>query len=679
MHRLPQIQATLYALARRERWVLALLACLGAVALWLLAWACVSGMAALGTGLVWGLGSVAVAALVGVAGLWKVKGRWRATGDLRRQAVLVEARDPSLRARLLALSERLDGPRPQESESIQAWMAERVSERIQDVDAGSIHPLLQLRLPLFLVTAGVLALGALDAWTFPGPLGLWDWFRAPAAQAEPTGVEEAMEPLETLVGELVLRYDYPEYTGISSMVVPNSNGLAHGPPGTRVTVTARTGEVFEEASLQVLEDLPTRMTLSEDGRGIEGSFVLSLPGVYRFLLATGGEESRSPDYPIEIEPDLAPTVELETTDDRMEVQWDQPLGIGWSARDDFGVDRVEVIVDGSNGFDLRDPLETPNTLRDVLQKTPNDLGLNPGDEARITLQAWDNDQVGGSKAGLSREIRVVVLGPQGMARRKLRLWKELRDALVDLLADFVTDPDPPATRQNTLVAWGAHAASRFDPVDVLVDKYWEHFQQGTVEGLIVEEIRRSGGGMLRFVQSVADPHLEDTVRHEDLETLTDLRDELVDHSETAILMLDKLVRYRAMGDMNRLAQELAEAGTRLEERAEAGAPSREILGQLETLARLSDRLGDAARDYDGRLTDFVERTLQEAGRLDLRIRERVTAEDVEGTNHRISQLAEVLNQLAAGIEHQQRQAEAEDEQMAEMLEELRERLQELEV
>jgi hypothetical protein len=484
--------------------------------------------------------------------------------------------------------------------------------------------------------------------------------------------------LRAVVGDIHLRYSYPEYTGLAPLEVPNSNGLAHGPPGTRVEVHARTDRPFDGARLAVLADPPVEIQLS-GGRDLSGAFKLTREGTWRFLLRKGEVEIPSFDFPIEIEPDNPPTVDLKSSLDRLEVAWDQRIPVQWSARDDFGIARVGVTVQGREVL-LREPLDALRNLQGDLNRTPEELGLAPGDEVELTLQAWDNDEVGGTKAGASRAIKVVVLGPKASRRRTVRLWRELRDALVDLLAGYATEPVPPARTQRALVVWGGKAAERFEPMDSLVDKYWDAFDVGTVEGVIVEELQRLGGSLLRFVSAVADPRTQEAVRPEDLDTVVQLRDELVKRGEEGVHVLDAMLRMQALARVRELSGLLASAAASLEARtAVAVIPQAEIRSWLDTIGRHSVQLQAAAEVFDAHgLTELVVRALDEAGRIRERMMESIAAGDDARTRVLAGYLGDVLEQLLAGVEHMRREAEDDGEQMEDMLKKFREKLLELE-
>ena len=60
-----------------------------------------------------------------------------------------------------------------------------------------------------------------------------------------------------------------------------------------------------------------------------------------------GESRPTRAFTITPEPDLPPEVWIDLAGDRLEVAPDQPLDLGWRARDDFGLLRVQVEIDGA--------------------------------------------------------------------------------------------------------------------------------------------------------------------------------------------------------------------------------------------------------------------------------------------------------------------------------------------
>jgi hypothetical protein len=678
------IDQALGGLVARER-VLGLFAWVIEVcALVLVLWALAIFQAATALTVGWGL-----APLIGGLGLGAlgtallVRRRWSRAGSPLRQAGLVEGLRPELRGRLLTVAERPDGPRGQESADILALTRARAKKVLEEVPGSEVHPRAWLRPWLAVWTWALLAFVVAGVWGPVGPLQALAWLAAGSQPAKAAQVETPILVVDesALVGDLVLTYVYPEYTGLSPVEVPNSNGTAHGPPGTQVTIRARTADAFTGAALQVDDTEPTLATL-KGGRDLQAGFLIEQAGVYRFLLRSDTAEQSSPDYAIEIDADQPPVVEVQAAREKLEVGWDEPIPLSWEARDDFGVTEAKLRI--RSGKDSRDvplskPLDPTKELKGQLKKTPQALGLKPGDEVTLEVVGLDNDAVSGSKEGASRLIRIVVLGPKGKKRRSMALWRELRDAMVDALAPFAVEASPPAIIQRDLAEWAGEASGRLDGIDELVDKYWDGFQYTSLEAIIVQETRRIAGGLFRFVHEVTDPRSMEPVAQADLDSLEAQRQELIERLERNILTLDLLVRRRAVGDLNELAVMMVARGDALEQRAYAQGEVYELTARLSSLDRLEVRLRKAAVDADyGSLTDLVTAGVNDLDRLEIRIRNDLADEGVAGALPQLAMLADNLRRMARSIDHMQREMEAADGEMEDKIKELMEELARLE-
>ena len=134
-----------------------------------------------------------------------------------------------------------------------------------------------------------------------------------------------------------------------------------------------------------------------------------------------------PQFPIIPEPDLPPGQHRRRRSCHRGAV-DQRLGLRWTARDDYGLARVVLELDGQETSPtLRKPRERRAELSDVIYERPVDLGMVAGRTYDLTVAAWDNDTWSGSKAGRSQVVRVVVLGEDGVARMTNERRRELLD------------------------------------------------------------------------------------------------------------------------------------------------------------------------------------------------------------------------------------------------------------
>ena len=268
--------------------------------------------------------------------------RWRAAGSRRVQARRVEALRPAIRGRLLtALDRSSEPPVPGAgvSAALLARAADKAAESLIGLPTALVHPArpvwktgagLGAGVFLLLLAGALLPIGPLDAVRVAAGES------AAAARLE-SGTTEVADQ-EAVVGDITLRYVFPDYTGIEPVEVPNSDGSIHAPPGTAVEISARTAGRFDSAALEVSGAEPVDAILI-DGRDVRTGLDVAGEGTWRLVLFRGNEVLYSPSYVINAEEDSAPVVALERAPSGG-IPLDRGLGIGWSAQDDFGLNRV---------------------------------------------------------------------------------------------------------------------------------------------------------------------------------------------------------------------------------------------------------------------------------------------------------------------------------------------------
>lgn len=634
--------------------------------------------------------------------------RWRHARDPGRQARLVEDLAPDLRGRLVTAAERLDGPRPGESEVLLARARNRAAHAVRSVPREQVHP---ARLHRRLLAADLVAALLAVLLGTVGPLGPVDAVARLLRTGAGTQVEAPASPGDVqvataLVGDIVLRYLYPAYTRLDPVVVANSTGEVHGPPGTRVEIQARTGEAWDAARLQtdLGEEKALLVAVLAAGRDVTTGFQVSKNGTWTLLLERSGEEGRSPAYPIVVEPDLPPEVLVEAPTGALEVAWDQPLPLRFTARDDYGIVRVDAVAARGNQPTTRNvttPLDPSARLEGALRLSPRDLGLRPGDDAVLKLLAWDNDDVSGSKAGESRALHLRVMGPQGQSLRRARLVRELRDVLLVLLADHL-EQDPPWASQplvddspnpdgsvepvsiplnrparGEVARLGEALAARVEPLEELVRRTWDGFDAETFEGTVVSAVRKDQTTLAAFLRSVGEPGSEEAITEDDTRTLVTLRNQAVRSLEQGILTLDDVVRMMAMAELTDLAKQVAKEATDLADRKDASAP--ELLARLDRLERSLERLRRAAEDLSaGEVAEFVNSRVADSENLLDEIRKAIAEGRMDEARELMDRLARQLQELSQHLQDMSASKGQASEDLARQLEALQQGLAALE-
>lgn len=684
MHQtLRELHGLLARLGARERRLLAGRAVLQALSVALVCLVVAAALLSTGAtralvvGLVGGLGGL----LTWVAFGWPLLRRWRPAGDPRRQARLLEQHETALRSRLITAIELGASAAPTGSSPLLARAAERAAKLAAAVPAARVHPARPVRLAG--ASSGLAMVLALVAglWLPVGPLdavaALWSGSTA-AARLDEAELPPADD--RALVGDIVLRYVYPDYTGLGPVEIPNSDGTIHAPPGTVVTISARTAEPFEAAAIQVGEAPPEDVTL-RGGRDLSATLTVEAEGVWRFLLFRGPEAHFSADYRIVLEADAPPVVTLQGPGE-LEVAADTTIALGWQASDDYGLERVVVEVEHlgeTREYALRDPLETPLSLVGELGRTPRELGLRPGDEATLRFAAWDNDHLAGSKRGVSTAVKLTVLGPRGEGRRMARYYESLLDALLPVLADFLEEPSPPATDPAAVWAWSGAARPRFDPVREIVESQWRDEVPSGLDGTVINRVLETAARLFRFTATAFDPDGGVRPSARDLETLAQLHGEEIVALEQAIFVLDMVLRQVSLTEVAMQARDVAVEAQEITELLEADASSAALLSRLDQLERMLSRLASAAAKLsEGQLREFTNARTEEALDLIEAARKAIAEGRLDDAKAMLEQLSSMLSQLSEGLDEQLASSQEQSDELGERLDQLKKDLSALE-
>ena len=672
-----QIRAFLERLQRRERLLLVVRGLLLALSVLsgvvLLVSVALSLNASRQVGLA--LAAVGLVATLGTLGAGLLG--WKAAGYAVRQARLVEALVPDLRSRLLTAIDWTQRSQERFSQVLLQRSARKARELALQVQPAQVHsPRAAQRAGGGLAAVLVVLLAA--GWLLPvGPAdALAVLMRGRAAVladrlANDQGIQDADS---VLIGNIVLFYTFPDYTGLDPMEVPNSDGTIHAPPGTRVRITARTAEAFDAVALQVGSKDAVEARLA-GGRDIEAVLEVEGEGVYRFLLVRGQDVSRSPDYRIVVDEDAAPVVAVQS-DAQFTAPVNQPLRLAWNARDDFGLKRVvlEIEQDGQvREIELRRPLDGDPELSGAVFMTPEELGLSPGSQAKLRVVAYDNDWMAGGKRGESIEMTVDVLGPQAQGRRLNTYIRELRDAMVLVLADYLVEDVPPSTSAPGMLRWAEGARKRYDPIREIMQRQWGDSTPSSIDGQRVSEVMESGARLIRFTVTTYSPGENGRANDQDVATFASLHAEHIEVLEQTIYLLDTMVRRVGLAEVAERAAEVAQEAQELREFAETNPDAAALMARLDQLERLMASLARAAEKLDeGSLKEFVNARLDESRNLMDAIRKAIAEGDLELAQRLLQQLADSLQQMSEGVGNQMSQGQQADDEMAQKMEQLME-------
>jgi len=671
-----EISSFLAGLARRQRRLLGLQIGLSGLSVLIVGLVVAGALLSHGWHAGWVAAGVGFAAVgVWVMLVWRPLLLWGRAGDERFQAKHVEAGAPDLRGRLLTAVDRhsdRDIPDSRMSRALLGRAIERVAESVRGFEKSTIHSN-QAVVRSAGIAAIALSVGLLgELWLPVGPLGaLRVWMGGSVAEERLQTAELGAAVESALIGDIVLRYVYPAYTGVESVVVPNSDGTVHAPPGTTVHISARSEDTFDGAALQVDDGSPMDAQI-RGGRDLVASFVVHQEGVWRFWLFNGDTVVQTRDFRIVNEADAPPVVTLDQSRERV-VSVDRSVGIGWQAQDDFGLIRVSLEVtteEGSHRIELRSPLDTPHALRGMIRATPRELGLRPGQSATRRVIATDNNQLGEAGEGASEAVEIAVVGPRGSGRRLARYHKALRDALLLAMADFLEEAVPPANTSLGMTRWASVARKRLESATEIYENQWGDDTPEGIDGTLVSKIFSVSARLIRFVLTTYDANSSRRITEQDLATLAQLHAQTIESLEQAVYVLDAMLRKTALASVAKQSEAIAELARDIATMSES-MQAAELLSRLDRLGRLLGQLQHAAQQLsEGNLKEFVNSQVEQTMGVMDEIRKAIAEGRLEDAKQMLDQLARHLTQFSEGMGDQMAQRQQGEDQMSEAMDEV---------
>ena len=397
---------------------------------------------------------------------------------------------------------------------------------------------------------------------------------------KPSRFEAATPSRDPLVADLRITYQYPAYTGLGPHVVEGSTGDVVALRGTRVLLEMRPLRSARQALLLLGEsgeggEIPAALTPGK----LSARLMVNEDNSYRVWLSPlfGRPVRETRAHRIVVQADRPPEVDIMAAADRLELATPRPVEVGYSAHDDFGLGRVELVYRIDNGPEQRTPLKDPQGARAVRGTTlfePTTAMLTPGARVVYHIEAFDRDDVSGSKMGASRSLTLVIQNPREAHDEHLAAEHVVLDKLVGTLADRIefgesAAESPPLER---LWRWrDLHEAEESHLV---------------LLGRLVDEQRRKTSTARTLVASLASiaDRLGRQMR-EEADLLKGLRNQAdrgaltpgrmarlqpagahhVTELESTVLLLDDLIGRQRLDDLAELGKELTDAHKRLQD------------------------------------------------------------------------------------------------------------------
>ena len=610
----------------------------------------------------------------------------------------LEACDPTLRTDLrtaLDYRRRPAGDDP-DTEGLRALLIHRVDATLRAKAQAIVHWVPRRDLRPYTVAGAATAAALLLAHALaPEPVG--GAMRAFAFGSPPDAAVQSEAPIVTAV-DLTVRP--PAYTGRLAERLRFTTGDVRALAGSEVVVRASTARPVERAAVVVETGEGTERyaaTLA-DPYILEAAFPISDNGTYRFEveLAGGARRADPMERRIRVVPDQAPDVQLTHPERELEVSPDQVVDLVFVASDDFALMDVQLMwaFVGDEDTPRTMPLASGLAVRTHEEHVPFDLRpllLIPRDELLVWVEATDNNAVAGPQTGSSQTVRLRVASPEDQSEALLAAKEEVFESLLAQLnrslsaavltprrtdnATIALDPvDAPDGERNARVVSLRVAHAAWADVlagwEALLDAMQRDPATPAADLAALEASYDQTYAAVRdqaaIVDGLAGGLPPDGLSRSRFDVLARVHAPTVERNERAILILEDLIALQKADDVQRALDELQAIRERLTELLQEYRDTNDpaLREQIEReLRRLEQRMRELmeriASQVDRLPTEHLnveaidpsevgENLEQMGGALD-RVRELLSAGDVEGAIAAMMDLDATLDALQQGL------------------------------
>ena len=476
-----------------------------------------------------------------------------------------------------------------------------------------------------------------------------------------TFVAEAVDTPE--IANIQLMLYPPAYSGLASISSPEGN--IEGLKGSSLRLDALTTKDVIKA--EIVMDDGKKIPLKIDGRKLQANLVLFQSQSYRIMVEDSLGFKNSPiGYELRVKPDGFPTVDLLRPAEDLEINGDEILNLEYSARDDFGIGEINLIVKiGEREEKIRLARDDSKRLilRDQYKMDLGRLGLrDQEDDAVFFLQVFDNDTISGPKLGTSKSIRLKLKNLKGEHQLIAEMVKDLNARMMNLLADHLEKPNP----GDKPTAQSKEIDRRFEQDLADAAKRTEEIMRRTEKDRMTDFATYSDLNALKrnleFTQ-------EELLRRQEQATSADdqlkARDDISAELERMSLLSEDIGKRMKAQELASTAQDLARNQERLMDsldKLQSGDKNLDaIMKQIADMAKSLMELQQAMSQLAQQMPDDFMNAEQMQGlgmdemfkALD-EIRKKLQAGDIEGARQLARELFNQMAQMVAAMQNMQR-------------------------
>ncbi len=415
----------------------------------------------------------------------------------------------------------------------------------------------------------------------------------------------------------------PAYAGLPARALPPGEGDVRALAGSTVRV-----EVGVEGAEAVELEAPggLRAPCEREGDVFAGDFVVAEAGTYRVKAASRWGEAFTPRFAVAVEPDGAPeVVVVEPARDLVIADTSRSPRLRFTCADDFGLGDVRVVYyNEATGRRLTGEVGSGGGRRELegdVDLIPPGMDLFPGDVIAYYVEAFDNDDVRGPKAGrsatyrfrfptaaemfeeVSAEMTEGVSDLAGLREQARRLREQLRDAAARGREEALSRPElrELVAEQERLRRELGEAAEK---LEALLERAGENVISPELAAKIVEASRLLNE-VLDEESKEALRKLSEALREVDPERVRELMEEvkldqaeLERNLERVINILKEARREELLRNLAACAEELAERQRDVLERLEAADAPRDQRELARDVKEFGADVREAARTFD---------------------------------------------------------------------------------
>lgn len=503
-------------------------------------------------------------------------------------------------------------------------LVKRTSNNIKEIDADSLINAGSVTSSrnIFFAILGVFLISALVLPDFVAR-GFSNWFVAPAQARQSDSFHNPVKSIlpfgsseEYTITNLTLTFNYPAYTGLKILSIPNSDGKVQVMPGTEIQIKAETNLPVSGAEL-VLNGRDRFTMAADKEKEFAGQFIAREQGYYQFQIKSpAGNKILLPEkYPIALGKDQPPRVVLFLANPKPLYYITDKVQIFYESSDDFGVRKIDLVINRNGNVSRRTIKTVKGDEKEVKGEYTWEMssaGFDPGDSVQYYLEAEDNDNIFGPNTGQSETFGFEIFDEQKKRRDLLALQDELLEKMIDLAAEsLVVDIDalrggPPAmallkkvlsSSTDQLIEIISLAQSIRDQTDNI-----ESFPRPYITLLdsIIFGFREIRSNQIDVMEKINALVIKTSTLGTHFPPVEEMNGKLVARLETSILFLAKIISRERMNQVRNMEKNIVEITETLREEFEkaknneASMDSSQFKAALEkikeTLQKIMDQL-----------------------------------------------------------------------------------------